>query len=201
MDGGVHEFPRLTEADFQRLSRGPSMQQLPQARQQLPRFEMRAEDEEDREVQEALAQSLTEKQHGEEEEANLQEALQRSQHDAVPRAPHLRHEQPFDPTAASSDTRPLAGPMAAPPLPPPMAAPPPDWDGEQAAPAVRAPRRSYAENTTQTDMSGGQLDWRFYDTNKAVRLLHSPNQQTRLATLRRLHVRWYHCSREQLERI
>eukprot|EP00971_Amphidinium_carterae_P090872 1798631-Amphidinium_carterae.1 len=50
-------------------------------------------------------------------------------------------------------------------------------------------------------MSGGQLDWRFYDTNKAVRLLHSPNQQTRLTTLRRLHVRWYHCSREQLERI
>eukprot|EP00971_Amphidinium_carterae_P188088 3733277-Amphidinium_carterae.4 len=163
---------------------------------------MRAEDEEDRDVQEAMARSLADNPHDAEEEADMQEALRqsRSPHDLVPRAPHLRHEQPLDPTAASSATRPLAGPMAAPPPDVPRVIPTATREREENV-AVRANRRSYAEGTAQTDMSGGQLDWRFYDTNKAVRLLHSPNQQTRLATLRRLHVRWYHCSREQLERI
>eukprot|EP00971_Amphidinium_carterae_P169854 3365242-Amphidinium_carterae.1 len=75
---------------------------------------MRAEDEEDRDVQEAVARSLAERQYGKEEEADVQEALRRSQHDLVPCAPHLCHEEPSDPTAASSTTHPLAGPMTAP---------------------------------------------------------------------------------------
>eukprot|EP00971_Amphidinium_carterae_P346519 6488016-Amphidinium_carterae.1 len=47
-------------------------------------------------------------------------------------------------------------------------------------------RRTFAEHDTQTD-SFGQIDWRTFDANKALRNLASVSSRIRLLTLRRLH--------------
>eukprot|EP00971_Amphidinium_carterae_P118412 2346114-Amphidinium_carterae.1 len=52
------------------------------------------------------------------------------------------------------------------------------------------------EDATQTEGTG-QVDWRMYDTNKALRNLASTSSRVRLLTLRRLHVRWHHPNDQQ----
>eukprot|EP00971_Amphidinium_carterae_P071767 1419489-Amphidinium_carterae.1 len=56
------------------------------------------------------------------------------------------------------------------------------------------------EDATQTEGTG-QVDWRMYDTNKALRNLASTSSRVRLLTLRRLHVRWHHPNDQQMTRI
>eukprot|EP00971_Amphidinium_carterae_P214065 4248336-Amphidinium_carterae.1 len=57
---------------------------------------------------------------------------------------------------------------------------------------------------TETASQAGEIaavDWRQYDTNRAIRQLASPNDKIRALTLRRLHVRWYHAGPTQMKRI
>eukprot|EP00971_Amphidinium_carterae_P149187 2958012-Amphidinium_carterae.3 len=61
-------------------------------------------------------------------------------------------------------------------------------------------RRVFAEEGAQTEGTG-HIDWRYFDVDKAMRNLHSASQRTRLLTLRRLHVRWFHCTASQLSQI
>eukprot|EP00971_Amphidinium_carterae_P122267 2420950-Amphidinium_carterae.1 len=58
-------------------------------------------------------------------------------------------------------------------------------------------RRVYAEDGTQTEGTG-QVDWRSFDTSKALRNLASTSARVRLLTLRRLHVRWHHLNTKQM---
>eukprot|EP00971_Amphidinium_carterae_P107671 2131956-Amphidinium_carterae.5 len=58
-------------------------------------------------------------------------------------------------------------------------------------------RRVYSEDGTQTEGTG-QVDWRSFDTSKALRNLSSSSARVRLLTLRRLHVRWHHLSTKQM---
>ena len=61
-------------------------------------------------------------------------------------------------------------------------------------------RRVLRDEGAQTENTG-QLDWRWFDVNKALRNLHSPSAKVRLLTLRRLHVRWHHATSTQMESI
>eukprot|EP00971_Amphidinium_carterae_P018911 372341-Amphidinium_carterae.1 len=61
-------------------------------------------------------------------------------------------------------------------------------------------RRVFTEEGAQTHGSG-HIDWRYFDVDKAMRNLHSASQRTRLLTIRRLHVRWFHCTTSQLSAI
>eukprot|EP00971_Amphidinium_carterae_P149200 2958405-Amphidinium_carterae.2 len=61
-------------------------------------------------------------------------------------------------------------------------------------------QRTFMEDATQTEGTG-QVDWRIYDTNKALRNLAPTSSRVRLLTLRRLHVRWHHPNDQQMARI
>eukprot|EP00971_Amphidinium_carterae_P325068 6455158-Amphidinium_carterae.1 len=58
-------------------------------------------------------------------------------------------------------------------------------------------RRVFEDDGTQTEGTG-QVDWRSFDTSKALRNLASTSARVRLLTLRRLHVRWHHPSIKQM---
>eukprot|EP00971_Amphidinium_carterae_P306460 6089945-Amphidinium_carterae.1 len=78
------------------------------------------------------------------------------------------------------------------------ATPRPDAIGAIPATPGRGPdvyqrvRRTFREEAAQA--GSAQLDWRHYDISKAFAGLHCASEKTKLLTLRRLHVRFFHAN-------
>eukprot|EP00971_Amphidinium_carterae_P349761 6491208-Amphidinium_carterae.2 len=131
----------------------------------------------------------------------------------VPRAPHLRDDGTMhDPTASSSAVRGIEhgaandtnrGPLTIPATPAVVSTPRGDGTGMRTprGPDLRPrERRVFVDAATQQETLPA-VDWRQFDSNRAIRQLSSANERIRALTLRRLHVRWYHAGPTQMRRI
>eukprot|EP00971_Amphidinium_carterae_P042738 840117-Amphidinium_carterae.1 len=48
---------------------------------------------------------------------------------------------------------------------------------------------------------GGEVDWRHFDGSRALKQLSSKESRLRMLSLRRLHVRWFHCGASHMRQI
>ena len=134
---------------------------------------------------------------------------------AGPLAPYPREESsgpasgsgggdaPYSPMSpGSAPPTPLGAEAPGPEAP---ATPPPEEEGvdadEGSAEArARRPRRRKDEIAIQAG-DGDKEDWRTFDIHRHMRTLRSPDVEVRRNGLRRLHVRWYHATVQQMTQI